>query len=49
MIPTTRVAIEFFDFLQELYNFFTRSTTRWEEIQHFQRQVSQIKEGVGIR
>ena len=42
---TNRVAIEFFDFLQELYRFFSRSTARWEELHHCQRQVSQIKEG----
>lgn len=37
------VAIAFFDFLQELYNFFSRSTGRWEELQHYQRQVTQVK------
>ena len=39
------MAIEFFAFLQELYNFFSRSTSRWEELQHCQRQVRQVKEG----
>ena len=44
-IPITRVANEFFYFLQELYNFLSRSTSRWEEIKHCQRQVSQVKGG----
>ena len=42
---TYYLAIEFFEFLQELYNFFSRSTACWEELQHCQRQVSQVKEG----
>ena len=39
------MAIGFFDFLQEWYKFVSLSTARWEELQHCQRQVSQVKEG----
>ena len=37
-------AIAFFDFAQEVYNFFSRSTERWEELQNCQVRVNQMKE-----